>query len=122
MKFHLHTPTGTLELEAASQKELFSQIAETQEIFGETHCGLCKGEALRFIVRKVDDYTYHEQLCTTCGAKLAFGVNKKNPELLYPKRRLEEDGQPAKPGSKTAKYDPKHRGWSKFRGVVKDDE
>ena len=46
------------ELDGAGQKELFKEIANIQEIFGEAKCGVCGSENIRFVVRVVDDNEY----------------------------------------------------------------
>ena len=78
------------EIEADTQVEVFQQLANFQEIFGETICGKCGSDAVRFQVRNVDDNLYHEAKCSSCNAKLAFGVMKKGGRL-YP-RRKDKDG------------------------------
>jgi hypothetical protein len=81
-------PTNNLEfeLEGAGQKEIFKELAIVQEIFSEKHCGLCKNEALRFVVRNVDGNDYFELRCSSCGGVLSFGQHKKGG-TLFPKRK-----------------------------------
>jgi len=68
-----------------TQAEIFKTLSSVQEVFGQEACGKCKKDDLRFIVRTVDDNAYHEIRCQNCGAKLAFGANKKGGGL-FPKR------------------------------------
>ena len=77
------------EIEADTQVEVFQQLANFQEIFAETICGKCGSEGVRFQVRNVDDNLYHEAKCTSCNAKLAFGVMKKGGRL-FPRRKDKE--------------------------------
>jgi translation initiation factor 2 beta subunit (eIF-2beta)/eIF-5 len=80
----------SVQLECDSQKELFTQLAQFQEVFSETKCGKCGSENLRFVVRENDGNEYYELRCLDCGAKLAFGVMKKGGGL-FP-RRKDSDG------------------------------
>jgi ribosomal protein L40E len=93
MKLNYKTGNGkiSVEFEGDSQKDLFGQIAAFQEVFEETKCGKCGSENLRFVVRTVDENDYYELRCMDCGAKLAFGVNKKGGGL-FPKRK-DADGK-----------------------------
>ena len=76
----------TVELEAETHVDLFSQLASFQEVFGETNCGKCGSENLRYITRtNKDDDVFYEIRCEECGAKLAFGVMKKGG-AMFPKR------------------------------------
>lgn len=74
------------ELDGAGQKELFKEIANIQEIFGEAKCGVCESENIKFVVRVVDDNEYYELRCMDCGAVLGFGQHKKGG-TLFPKRK-----------------------------------
>lgn len=78
------------ELDGAGQKELFKEIANIQEVFGETKCGICGSENIKFIVRVVDDNEYYELRCMDCGAILSYGQHKKGG-TLFPKRK-DSDG------------------------------
>jgi hypothetical protein len=76
----------TVQLEGETQVDLFSQIASFQEVFGETSCGKCKSEKLRYLVRtNKDDDAFYELRCESCSAKLAYGLMKKGG-AMYPKR------------------------------------
>ena len=76
------------ELEGSGQKEIFKELAVIQEIFGETKCGMCGSENIRFVVRNVDDNDYYELRCD-CGGILSFGQHKKGG-TLFPKRKDDE--------------------------------
>jgi|TARA_R100001163_G_C5066306_1_gene204690 DNA-directed RNA polymerase subunit RPC12/RpoP len=90
------------ELDGAGQKELFKEIANIQEIFGEAKCGVCGSENIRFVVRVVDDNEYYELRCMDCGAVLGFGQHKKGG-TLFPKRK-DADGNWLE-----------NRGWYKYK-------
>jgi hypothetical protein len=92
------------ELDGAGQKELFKEIASIQEIFGETKCGICGSENIKFVVRVVDDNEYYELRCMDCGAILSYGQHKKGG-TLFPKRK-DADGKWMK-NNGWYKYDPK---------------
>ena len=91
------------EVEGEGQKEIFKEIASIQEIFGETKCGMCGSENIKFVVRVVEDNEYYELRCMDCGATLAFGQHKKGG-TIFPKRK-DEKGE----------YMP-NRGWYKWQG------
>ena len=91
------------EVEGEGQKEIFKEIASIQEIFGETACGMCGSENIKFVVRVVEDNEYYELRCMDCGATLAFGQHKQGG-TLFPKRK-DEKGE----------YMP-NRGWYKWQG------
>ena len=108
-----------VEVEAEKQNELFSQLAQVSEIFGESKCGLCGGTAIKPTVRHVTSgkktYDYYEWVCLNqaCRAKLSLGQNLEG-DTLFPKRKLDPKG---KPDSENGKYG-KHNGWSKYRGEM----
>jgi hypothetical protein len=83
----------TLEMQADSQKEIFTRLAGFQETFGESACGKCGKTEIRYVVRTVDDNDYYELRCLnrSCNARLSFGVNK-NGKTLFPKRK-DSDGK-----------------------------
>ncbi|MBT4651043.1 hypothetical protein HOC13_00810 [Candidatus Woesearchaeota archaeon] len=89
-------------IESDSVKDSFKKLAEFQEVFDESACGMCNNDDLQFIVRTVDNNDYYELRCKKCGAKLAYGQHKTGGSL-FPKRKLEN-------GS----FDKEHRGWHKW--------
>lgn len=93
----------SVQFESDTQKDMFSQIAAFQEVFGEEKCGKCGSTNLRFVVRTVDDNEYYELRCLDCGARLAYGVNKKGG-TIFPKRK-----------DKDNKW-LEHKGWVKWTG------
>ena len=68
---------------------MFSQLSAFQEVFGETTCGKCGSDNLRFVVRENEGNEYYELRCLDCGAKLQYSVNKKGG-TLFPKRKNAE--------------------------------
>ena len=77
-------------VDAENQKEIFKQIAVTQEVFeAETECGCCHSKEIRFRVRTVDKHDFYEVACGACGARFEFGQHK-NGRSLFPKRRAED--------------------------------
>ena len=82
----------TIEVEAESQKALFSGIADAQEIFGEEKCGKCSNTDLQYRVRDVDGNQYYEIKCKnlSCNARFKFGLHKTGG-TLFPKKK--EDGE-----------------------------
>lgn len=116
MKAILKTGGLTIELEGATQKDLWKAIAEIQEVFGEHDCGLCKKTNIVYRVRVVDGDEYYEMKCMDCGAILAFGQSKKSPGKLFPIRKVTPDGRHSR---KDGEYDREHRGWTKWKGEPK---
>jgi hypothetical protein len=110
MKLNYTTKNGRLsaEIEAESQRELFSELNRFQEVFEETTCGKCQTDDPKWVVRTVDDNQYHEVKCAACGAKLAFGSHKKGGGL-FPKRK---DGDTWLPDG----------GWQKWNSKTKQME
>ncbi|PIR63096.1 MAG: hypothetical protein COU64_06435 [Candidatus Pacebacteria bacterium CG10_big_fil_rev_8_21_14_0_10_40_26] len=94
----------SVEIDAESAKDVFKKLAEFQEIFDESCCGLCKNEDLQFIVRTVDGNDYYELKCNKCYGKLAFGQHKSGGSL-FPKRK-KDDGS----------FDGENKGWHKWNG------
>tara|TARA_B100001123_G_C15317614_1_gene1026710 strand:+ start:966 stop:1301 length:336 start_codon:yes stop_codon:yes gene_type:complete len=91
MKLTYTTRNGkiSVEVEGDSHRDLFEQINKFQEVFEEDVCGKCGHENIRFVVRTVDDNSYYELRCSSCGARLAFGANKKGGGL-FPRRKDSE--------------------------------
>jgi len=109
MKVQLNAGKLNVAFEGETVRELWKQIAIFQEVFGETTCGKCGSENLRFVVRENDGNEYYELRCLDCGAKLAFGVMKKGGGL-FP-RRKDSDGN----------WLP-DRGWTKWNPKTKSVE
>lgn len=99
----------TVEIEAAGQKEIFKAMSSVQEILGDTVCGACGSENVRFVVRRVDDNDYYELRCADCGAVLQFGQHKAGG-TLFPKRK-----------DKEGNWLP-NRGWTKYQPSSKREE
>ena len=87
--------------------EIFEELSSIQEVFGESECGKCKSQNIRFQVRNVDDNKFYELKCNACGSTLAFGCHKKGG-TLFPKRKDD-----------TGKY-LINNGWSKWTPPAKD--
>lgn len=107
MRAHYKTGNGriTFEVEGETAKALFTQLASIQEVFdAETTCGMCGGNAIRLLARKVDDFDFYELACQNeqCRARFQYGQSKKGG-ALFPKRK-DDDG----------KWLPKG-GWSRYQ-------
>ena len=76
----------TITFEGETQKDIVKQLSSLEEVFGESACGKCGSEKLKWVCRENDGNEYYELRCLDCGAKLAFGVNKKGGGL-FPKRK-----------------------------------
>lgn len=88
-----------IEIEAGTDiKELFAQLAEVAEVFGEETCGQCDSAHIMPVSRTNQGFTFYEIQCRDCQASLQYGQPKDGG--LFPKRKL-ADGS----------WDKKHRGW-----------
>jgi len=99
----------TITFEGETQKDIVKQLSSLEEVFGESACGKCGSENLRWVVRENDGNEYYELRCLDCGAKLSFGVNKKGGGL-FPKRK---DGE--------GNWLP-DKGWTKWNNKTKQVE
>jgi hypothetical protein len=105
MKAHFKSRTGRIvvEVEGASVKALFKEIAQVQEILdADSQCGACGSADIKFRVRTVAENDYYELVCDGCGAALSFG-QRRTGDGLYPKRKTESGPVP-------------DRGWVKYLG------
>jgi translation initiation factor 2 beta subunit (eIF-2beta)/eIF-5 len=111
MRVNYTTKNGrvSVELNGDTQREIFEQLSNFQEVFDETVCGKCGSDDVRFVVRNVDDNLYYELKCLDCGARLSFGTMKKGGRL-FP-RRKNKDGE----------WLP-DRGWVKWNPDTKKEE
>ena len=91
MSFTITTKNG-IQVSGDTMKDVFTQLADLQEVFGITQCGKCENDDLQYTVRTVDDNDYYELRCKnlSCRARLSFGVNKKGGGL-FPKRKDKDD-------------------------------
>tara|TARA_Y100000385_G_scaffold237015_1_gene251337 strand:- start:127 stop:453 length:327 start_codon:yes stop_codon:yes gene_type:complete len=83
----------SVELEGDTQKALFKQLSEFQEVFGNHRCQKCQSDSTRFVVRENGGNEYHELRCTECHARLSFGANRQGG-TLFPKRKDESGWLP----------------------------
>lgn len=112
MKVNYKSSNGRLsiEVDAETQKEVFSKLSQFQEVFEQTTCGKCGHDDLRFVVRMVEDNDFYELHCLKCRARLAFGQHKGKEGTLFP-RRKDGDGT----------WLP-NSGWMKYNPETKKDE
>ena len=90
MKVNYNLNRMNVEFEGDTVRDVWKQLAFFQEVFGESACGKCGSENLRFVVRENEGNEYYELRCIDCGARLAFGANKQGGGL-FP-RRKDADG------------------------------
>lgn len=84
----------TFEAEFGNQKKAFEFIADTQDIFGETCCGVCKSPDIKFESREdKEGHKYYKMRCKACGAQFEFGQNRVG-ETLFSKRWDKENKRP----------------------------
>lgn len=112
MKATYKTKSGRLvfETEGESAADIVTELAKVQEIFDETHCGVCKSENIRWQHRVVDENSFYEMLCLEpkCRAKLECGQHKKPKGSLFFKRKIQQ-------GDKEV-FDVATRGWKRWDG------
>ena len=93
-----------LEVSGGTIKEVFKELADYQQIFGEKLCGQCRSTDLVFDHRTdTEGHDYYSVKCTACGAQLGFGQNKTGGGL-FPKRK-NADGV----------WDSEHFGWFQWK-------
>ena len=80
-----------VEVESDSQRAMFEELSKIQDIFGQSICGKCGKDNVKFVVRTdKDENQYYSMDCVDCRARLSFGCAKKNEELFV-KRKDKED-------------------------------
>ena len=95
-----------VDVEGDSQVDVFEQLSSAQEIFGNDTCGKCKGQNIRYVVRKVKDDTFYELQCQDCRSKLTFGLHKKSGgKTMFPHRKDDKGYLP-------------NQGWVKYEKPV----
>ncbi len=82
---------ATVTLQNDNQKDLFEDLSDIQEVFGNDKCGKCQNTNLKYQVREVDGNKFYEVFCTSCFARLSYGSHKKG-NTLFPKRK-DENGK-----------------------------
>jgi hypothetical protein len=121
------SPTVHVVAEGETQMDVFQQIAEMQEVFGEQKCGKCGCTDLSYRVRKVPDgkkseFSYPELVCQNkdCWAKLSFGQAKEDGKL-FPVR-FERDGKEYKKDANGKNIRRGSNGWVKFNKETNKEE
>ena len=76
------------EFDGPDTKSIFTQLAEFQEVLGETICGACGSTNVHYVHRTdKEGNDYYEMKCRKCPARLVFGTEKASKKL-FPKRYL----------------------------------
>lgn len=113
----------TIHAEGSNAVEVFEQLAELTEVFGEPNA--VKGEetgSFIFRVRTVGSDKFYELYSTKLRAKLPYGVSKAEPGKLYPKRiEVDKNGKAVKDENDKAIY-LKDRGWLRWNPKTKTNE
>lgn len=94
----------TFEADVGNQKQAFAFIADVQDVFGETKCGMCGSENVKFDCREHDGNKYYKMKCVPCGAQFEFGQHKTG-DTLFTKRWDKENKRPMPNG-----------GWAHWQG------
>lgn len=104
-QYKSHNGRLMFKIEGGTQKELFENIADIQEVFeSDSVCGMCRSADIHFRVREVQGNKYFELRCGACNAQFAFGQNK-DMKSLFPKRK--DDQGNWLPNRGWFKYTPK---------------
>lgn len=86
--------TLVLEIEADSQASLFKQLADLQEVFGDSLVVDKEGNQsnkVKYVVREKDGNSFYEMVCTDADkptlqyARRRFGMHKGKEQSLFPK-------------------------------------
>lgn len=101
MKIVKHIGPYTFELEGKSIKDMWKNLSDISEVFGDQVCGACKSDNISPVHRVVEDNDFYEMRCNDCYAKLSYGQHKKG-DTLFPHRK-DKDG----------KY-KQNNGWEKY--------
>jgi hypothetical protein len=120
MKVQVKCGNGFVMAEGESHADVWSQLAELEEAFGEDTCGKCNGTNLRHVVRENDGGDkFYELHCIhwKCRARLRMSVRKKG-QNFYPRRKaVENDASGLSEGT----YLP-NNGWMKFNKETGKEE
>ncbi len=122
------SPKVCVVAEGETQADLFSQVSSMEEVFGESKCGKCGSEEIRFGTRKAakgkKEFTYFEMHCNTCRAKLSFGQSEGG--VLFPvryEREQNEDGDTVYKKDANDRLIPKGvRGWVVYNKATGKEE
>lgn len=109
MKIVKHIGSYTFEIEGKSIKDMWKNLSDISEVFGDQQCGACKSENISPVHRVVDDNDFYEMRCNDCYAKLSYGQHKKG-DTLFPHRK-DKDGNYKKNG-----------GWEKYNKPADVDQ
>ena len=66
----------TFVVEGKDQKDIFQQLSDLWETFGNDCCQNCKSTNTRFEVRTIDGNSFYSMRCLDCYSDLQFGVHK----------------------------------------------
>ena len=112
MKVQTRVGNTVLEAEGEKHTEVFEQLAQLTEVFGEEKCGMSNDPNIVFRVRQdKDENKYYEMYCPKSKARLAYGCNKKGGGL-FPKKRWETLSDTEKANRADEKdYAEKHAGF-----------
>ena len=121
MEIHVRLAGGSrlVKISADTPEELFADLAAAYEIFDEFTCGLCGSAHIRPVHRIAENYHFYEYHCQQpgCGGRLSLGQLNDESGALFPVRKLRAKGKPdfraGQPGE--------HRGWTKYRGLPKEE-
>jgi hypothetical protein len=76
----------TFEVTGETQKEIFRQISDLQEVFeAYDTCGLCNSTRIVYRTRTVEGNDFFELACLDCSAEMPYGQHKQGG-TLFPKQ------------------------------------
>lgn len=89
MKVRQRMGTTEIEVEDSTMIGAMKQLSAASEVFGQTVCGACDSESVRFVARSNKGFDFFEVACNSCGCRLSFGQSKDG-KTLFPKRKHED--------------------------------
>jgi len=110
MKVQIKCGSGAIMAEGESHAEIWEQLAQLEEAFGESACGQCKSMDVRHVVRENESGDkFYELHCMHCYARLRMSVRKKGG-AFYPRRKAVENDAS---GLEAGQWLP-HYGWMRY--------
>jgi len=118
MQVQLHCGRTTVVGEGQSHVDVFRQLVDLQDLFGNSRCGKCGSDNTYYRIRKTEKdrkkFEYFEMSCRDCYAKLPYHMHDddKKGSMYIQKRVPDEKKEP-----NTEYYEG---GWEKYNKPQED--
>lgn len=100
-------PATILEVDGETPLDVFTKLAQLEEVFSIDRCGLC-GSPVHHVAREASGFMFYELRCQNikkdCGAALRFGQPKEGKGILFVQKK-----------DKQGQWKP-NGGWEIYRG------